>query len=195
MNKIKVSFFAAFLAMGFVACNNDDSESTTSTDSSTLTTTENTATTTNTSTTDYAALADTFNTNSEAGVYLNPRTGKSMKIKVDPQTGMRTDVTTGEPVWRYVDKRTWWVYGGDSWDSQGEAKMEGNKIIYKGDDDSWVDYDKRWPDDEKMQKDWKTKIGDTKIKVSKDGDVKIKDEKGKTKIDGDDGKVKIDSSQ
>jgi hypothetical protein len=94
-----------------------------------------------------------------------------------------------------VDKRTWWVYGGDSWDSQGEAKMESNKIMYKGDDDSWVDYDKRWPDDEKMQKDWKTKIGDTKIKVSKDGDVKIKDEKGKTKIDGDDGKVKTDSSQ
>jgi hypothetical protein len=193
MNKTKVGLFTAFLAVGFVACNND-SENTTASDTTT-TITENTATTINTSTTDYAAMADSFNLNSEAGVYLNPRTGRSMKIKVDPQTGMRTDATTGEPVWRYVDKRTWWVYGGDSWDSQGEAKMEGNKIMYKGDDDTWVNYDKRWPDDDQMQKSWKTKMGDTKIKVGKDGDVKIKDESGKTKIDGDDGKVKIDSSK
>jgi hypothetical protein len=184
---------AVAVAFGIVACNND-SDTTTATDTTT-TTTENTATTTNTSTTDYSALADSFRVNSEAGVYLNPRTGKSIKINVDPQTGLRTDATTGEPVWRYVDRRTWWVYGGDMWDAQGEAKMEGDKLMYKGDNtDDWMTYEKRWPDDQKMEKDWKTKVGDTKIKVSKDGDIKIKDNDGKTKIDADDGKVKTDSS-
>ncbi|HEY0057611.1 MAG TPA: hypothetical protein VGB56_00665, partial [Flavisolibacter sp.] len=129
------------------------------------------------------------------GRYLDARTGKPIKIKVDPETGRRTDAATGEPVWRYIDNKTWWVYGGDEWDTVGEAKMEGGKVMYKGDNDTWDTYEKRWPEDEKAQKEWKEKIGDTKIKVSKDGDVKIKNEDGKVKYDADDQKIKVDSTK
>jgi hypothetical protein len=50
-------------------------------------------------------------------------------------------------------------------------------------------------EDEKMMTDWKTKNGGTKIKISKDGDIKVKNESGKVKYDGDDNKMKKDSSQ
>jgi hypothetical protein len=196
MNKTKVfSLLAGTLAIGFVACNND-SDSTATTDSTIVTDTTTTATTTTTTTGSYAAMADSARINSEAGYYLNPRTGKSIKINVDPQTGVRTNAETGEPVWRYVDKRTWWVYGGDNWDTIGSARMEGDRLVYRTDNDKWESYDKRWKaDDEKMQKSWKEKYGDTKIKVSKDGDIKIKDESGKVKYDADDNKIKTDSSK
>lgn len=215
MKKTKIfALIAGTLTLGFVACNND-ADDTASTDTTTSTeTVTDVNTTTATSTTDYAALADSFRVNSEAGVYLNPRTGKSIRINVDPQTGRRTDATTGEPVWRYVDKRTWWVYGGDSWDTLGEARMDGNNLMYKGDDGTWMTYDKRWPDDETMMNDWKTKNpdgskseverdGDTKtkdanmkIKTEKDGDVKIKTEDGtKIKKDEDGTRVKKDGSK
>ena len=194
------SFFAAALAVGMVACNND-SDGTANADSLTNADTANTATTTTTTQTDYTALADTFRTNSEAGNYLDPRTGKSIRISVDPQTGARTNAETGEPVWRYVDRRNWWVYSGDDtdmmWDTVGQARMENNRIMYRGDNDSWRTYDENqtWrTEDETRTKSWKTKVGDTKIKVSKDGDIKVKDKDGKVKYDADDNKIKTDSS-
>lgn len=196
----KISFFSllAALSVGFVACNND-SEGTASTDTTTTTTTTETtgtAATTSTSTGNYAALADSARINSEAGNYLDPKTGKAIRISVDPQTGARTNAETGEPVWRYVDKRTWWVYGGDNWDTIGQARMQGNKVEYRTDNDKWQSYDQRWKsDDEKMEKEWKQKYGDTKVKVSKDGDIKVKDESGKVKYDADDNKIKTDSSK
>ena len=192
MNKKFLSLFAAALSLGFVACNNDG-DGTAESDTTTVTT-ENTATTINT-TNDYTAMADTFQMGNTEGRYLDARTGKAIKISVDPQTGTRTNAETGEPVWRYIDNRTWWVYGGDNWDTLGEAKMDNGKVVYKGDNDSWVTYENRWPEDEKMEKEWKKKVGDTKIKVSKDGDVKIKDEDGKVKYDADDNKIKTDSSK
>jgi hypothetical protein len=191
---------AAALATGFVACNND-SDGTASTDTTTVESTNSTTTTTTTtSTSDYAALADSARINSEAGYYLDPKTGKPLKIKVDTQTGQRLNAETGEPVWRYVDNRTWWVYGGSDnntmWDTVGTARMEKNRVTYRGDNDQWVDYDNRWKsEDVKMEKEWKEKFGDTKIKVSKDGDIKIKDENGKVKYDADDNKIKRDSSK
>ncbi len=196
------SFLALALSLGVVACN-DDADSTSTTDTSTTTmetttatTDPNTTSTMNTNTSDYAALADTFRMNSEAGNYLDVRTGRSIKIGVDPQTDTRYNLATEEPVWRYVDKRTWWVYGGDNWETMGEAKMDGNKLMYKGDGDKWMTYDDRWKmEDEKMMTDWKTKNGGTKIKISKDGDIKVKNESGKVKYDGDDNKMKKDSSQ
>lgn len=196
MNKTKVfSLLAGTLAIGFVACNND-SDSTATSDTTTVVTDTTTTATTTTSTGSYAAMADSARINSEAGYYLNPRTGKTIKISVDPQTGARTNAETGEPVWRYVDKRTWWVYGGDNWDTIGTARMEGDRLVYRTDADKWESYDKRWKaDDEKMEKSWKEKYGDTKVKVSKDGDIKIKDESGKVKYDADDDKIKTDSSK
>src|SRR5687768_113039 len=192
MKKTKFfSLFAATLAVGFVACNNEG-DGTASADTALNADTANTATTSNTTTNNYSALADTFRTNSEAGNYLDPKTGKALRISVDPQTGVRTNAETGDPVWRYVDKRTWWVYSGDEsdmeWDTVGQARMENNRIMYRGDNDSWRTYDQNdtWrTEDETRTKTWKTKVGDTKIKVGKDGDIKVKDKDGKVKYDAD----------
>jgi hypothetical protein len=193
------SLFAATLALGFTACNNDSESSTTTDTTSTGTvTTESTNSGSNTVTSNqnYAALSDTLRVNSEAGNYLDPKTGKSIKISLDTATGARYNTATNEPVWRYVDRRTWWVYGGDNWDTMGTAKMENNKLMYRGDNDSWETYDKRWQgDDMKMQNDWKKKYGDTKIKIGKDGDIKVKDESGKVKYDAQKDKLKVDSSK
>lgn len=186
----KVNFFSLFaaaaLSIGFVACNNDgDSTAAADTTATDVNTTSTTVSTTN----EYAAMADSARVNSEAGNYLDARTGKPIRINVDTQTGARTNAETGEPVWRYVDKRTWWVYGGTpdapNWDKVGEARMEGSKIEFK-DNDKWVDYDRLYKElDIKNDEDWKMKMGDTKIKVDKDGDMKVKTPDGKYKVDAD----------
>ena len=187
-----MSFCVAAVAIGFAACNNDGTTSATN-DSSTNNNSTFAPVTTE-SAGSYAAMADTIEKNSASGYYLNPKTGKAYtSLKVDRSTGRITD-ETGEPVWRYVDRRSWWVYGDDNyddtiynWNQVGEAQMEGETIRYKGDDDKWVDYDTKW---KKSDDEWKMKSGDTKIKVEKDGDVKIKEGDKKTKIDEDGTKKK-----
>lgn len=214
MKKTKLFGLAvAALSFGFIACNNDAADTSATDTASTTTTTENTAVTTNSSNVDYAALADTFTMGNNEGRYLDARSGKPIKINVDRETGRRTNAATGEPVWRYVDNKTWWVYSGDSWDSRGEARMEKGKLMYKGDGDKWMNYDDRWKmDDETMMKEWETKEGNMKteveggtmkskdenmkIKTERDGDVKIKTEDGmKIKKDEKGVKVKRDSSK
>jgi hypothetical protein len=200
-NKL-VSLLVAGAAFGFVACNNSSDTAATDSDSANMAGTGDTSSMANTasnSTNDYSAFADSVERNSQAGYYVNARTGKPQHLKVDRTTGGVTDEQTGEPVWRYVDTRNWWVYGLDDnnwmWDTVGHAKKSNNKIMYEGDNGNWTDYDMQWKSsDEKLEKTWKTRIGDTKIKVDKDGDVKVKDKTGTVKYDADDNKVKSDSS-
>ena len=172
------SLVAATISFGFVACNNDG-DSTASSDTVTTTTTE---VNTNTSTGNYAAQADSFKVNSEAGHYLDARTGKPIKINVDASTGARVNAETNEPVRYYVDRRTWWVYGDNSWDTIGSAKMEGDQLRFHSDNDKWVTYDERWKIDE-GDGEAKLKTEDSKTKVEKDGDTKTKTEDGKVKTD------------
>src|SRR5439155_22545044 len=134
------------------------STSTTTTDA-TSGTTDHTATTTATSSNNYAAMADTIRTNSQAGNYLDPRTGKALHIRVDTATGMRYNETTNEPIWRYVDKRTYKVYSGDNnnstWDTVGTARMENNRLEYMDSSNKWESYDKAWRvKDDKLHNDW-----------------------------------------
>lgn len=195
MKYVKFMGFVA-LAVGFMACNND--ADTTATTDTTKTDTISTNTTTNA--VNYTALADSFRVNSQAGVYLHPKTGKPIRIKYDVTTHRAVNEETNEPVWRYVDKRNWWVYGydNDMWNQVGTAKMDGDKILYQGDDDTWVTYDVRWANDsvnsasgtQKVSDDGnKVKDGDTKVKVADDGrKVKVTSGDDKTKVK--DGKVK-----
>src|SRR5206468_10889130 len=60
----------------------DTTNTSTTTTDATSATTDHTATTTATSSNNYTALADSFRTNSAAGNYLDPKTGKSMRIRV-----------------------------------------------------------------------------------------------------------------
>ena len=188
--------FTLLMAMGiaaFISCNN--SADTAANEDSTANNTANSTT----STGDYSAYADEIEKNSTQGYYVNPRTGKAYsKLSVNRSTGEITD-ESNEPVWRYVDTRNWWVYGVDddwNWTRIGEAKMDNDQLMYKDDSGNWVTYDKRWSsNDSKISESWKTKSGDTKIKFSKDGDIKIKDDTSKLKYDADDRKVKSDSSK
>jgi hypothetical protein len=187
---------AALGLMAFVSCN--DSSKTANTNDTTGTPADNTANTA-TSTSDNSAYADELEKNSSTGRYVNPKTGKAYsKLTVNRSTGEITD-ENNEPVWRYVDTQNWWVYGVDdadwTWEQMGEAKMDNDKLMYKDDKGNWVTYDTRWKTtDENIGKTWKTKSGDTKIKFGKDGDIKVKDESGKTKYDADDNKIKTDTS-
>src|SRR5215212_4357760 len=189
------SLLAAGILFGFTACNNSSETAATSDSLNTSTDTSNLGSAgTSTSSSDYAAYADNIEKTSQEGHYLNPKTGKPLKLKVNRNSGVITDEATGEPVWRYVDNRNWWVYGLDDdyyWDTIGQAKMQSDKLVYKDDSDKWVDYDARWKsDDENLSKTWKTKSGDVKIKFGKDGDIKVKDKDGTTKYDADDKKIK-----
>ena len=196
-NRIFNCVAALALTAAVASCNNDattsDNADTTSTNPTTTATDNNTLTTSG----DYAAYADELEKNSSSGRYINPRTGKAYKkLTVNRSTGEVMD-ENNQPVWRYVDSENWWVYGLDdsdwTWRRMGEAKMEKDQLMYKDDSGNWINYDTRWKtDDDNVGKSWKTKSGDTKIKVDKDGDIKIKDENGKTKYDADDNKVKTD---
>jgi hypothetical protein len=204
----------AGLAFSVIACDSNKNETGTGTDTTRDTnTTVNTETTTASSTGTYAAMADSVERGSQQGYYLNPRTGQPYaSLRVDRSTG-RVTTEAGEPVWRYVDNRTWQVYGYQSgsqdWRELGEARMQNQKLEYRSDNNQWVDYDNRWKyDDGILEGEWKketenskTKIEDdgdrktkmddgTKIKTESDGDTKIKTSDG-TKIKSDDDKLKI----
>lgn len=190
------TFLIAALAFAFTACNNSGENSTASED--TLNNAgDNSAVNSQTSTGDYAAFADEIEKNSTQGYYVNPKTGQPYKnLNVNRTTGEITD-ENNEPVWRYVDNRDWWVYGLNddwTWQKMNQAKMDNDQLMYKDEAGNWVTYDVYWKEkDEKMSNDWKTKSGDTKIKVDKDGDIKVKDEEGKVKYDADDNKIKTDT--
>lgn len=181
----------------FAACNNSSDNSTTGNDSLG---TDNTAATAGSDTSNYAAYADEIEKNSAQGRYVNPKTGKAYKkLSVNRSTGEITD-ENNQPVWRYVDSQNWWVYGLDdsdwTWRQMGEARMNNDQLTYKDDNGNWVSYDKQWRiKDDNLDKSWKAKSGDVKIKFGKDGDIKVKDESGKVKYDADDNKVKSDSSK
>jgi len=203
MKQTKLFGFVMALSLGLVACNDDGDTTISTTDSSSTTTTEvNTTPTATSSDRDYAALADTFTMGNAEKRYLDARTGKPIQISVDRTTGRRSNASTGQPVWRYVDSKTWSVYGGESWDAAGDARMDNGKLMYRGDGDKWMTYDDRWKsDDETMMKDWETKEGAVKTEMEKDGDMKLKSENvkikterdGDTKIKTEDGKkIKID---
>lgn len=191
-NKV-FTLLVAFGLIAFASCNNSTDSTASNEDSI------GTNNTTATSSDDYAAYADRIEQNSSKGYYLNPRTGKAYnKLTVNRSTGEITD-ENNEPVWRYVDTRNWWVYGVDddwNWRKLGEAKKDNNQLMYRDDNGNWVSYDQRWKaDDDNINKEWKMKSGDTKIKFDEDGDIKLKDDSSSVKYDASDNELKTDSSK
>ncbi|HEU4472962.1 MAG TPA: hypothetical protein VFR58_17835 [Flavisolibacter sp.] len=181
------TLLSAVALTGLVACSNDTA-TTSGADSTTNNgTTDNTAITNTTSSGNYAAMADSFQMNSEAGRYRDVRTGNPIRISVDRNTGAKLNAETKEPISRYiyVMDDNWWVY--DNEGSQlGKARMDNNKLLFE-DNNNWVEYDVKWKNDDDESK---IKAGDTKIKVEKDGDTKIKVGDKKIKTDEDGTKVK-----
>lgn len=178
--KKQIFSLITLFSLGFAACNNDTKTAGEATDS---TTTSTETTNTSTSRSDYAAMADEFQRNSDAGKYKDVRTGKPIKISVDKTTGKKINVETSEPVTRYilVDDSDWWVYD-DEGTRLGHAKLENDKVLYEGDNNDWVEYDVKWKNDSDESK---TKSDGIKVKTEKDGDMKIKTDDKTIKTDKD----------
>ncbi|MGV3528020.1 MAG: hypothetical protein ACO1OO_03925 [Flavisolibacter sp.] len=176
MKKVMLGLIAFSVAGIFAACNND-AQTSENTDSTTVTTT---------STGDYAAMADEFDRNSEAGKYVDVHTGKPIKISVDRTTGKKVNAETKEPVTRYImiDGPEWWVYDIDG-NRLGQAKLDNGTVLFD-DNGNWVDYDTKWKDDGDESK---YKSDDMKVKTDEDG-MKIKTDDQKIKVDEDGTKVK-----
>jgi len=176
------SLLTGTVLFALVSCDNDATTSNNA-DSPTITTP-----TTEVSTTDWSAKADEMQTRSDAGKYMDVRTGKPVKLSMDRSTGKIMNSTNNEPVTRYVyvDNDDWWVM---DWEGKqlGKAKWEKDKMWYD-DNGNWIEYDMKWKDeDDKMKMDEDTKMKDDDSKTKKDGDeskTKTGDKKIKTDKDG-----------
>lgn len=106
--------------------------------------------------------------------YLNLSTGERMELEKDPETGLMVDAKTKQPVYLYVDTRTNdTIYGKTGKVVNGEIVKVDNEYKFRG------DYE------------YKSRDGDLKVEVEKDGDIKIKDGDSKLKIDGETGQKKV----
>lgn len=189
---IVFTLLTTFGITALISCSNNSETAAADQDSTTVPSS-------NTSSGDYAAYGDRIEQNSAKGYYVNPKTGKAYgSLHVNRYTGEITD-ENDEPVWRYVDTRNWWVYGVDddwSWRKIGEAKMDNGQLVYLNDSGDWVGYDEMWKvKDDSIDKEWKMKSGDTKIKFDEDGDMKFKDDSSTIKYDAGDDELQVDSSK
>jgi hypothetical protein len=113
--------------------------------------------------------------------YVDLRTGETIKVEKDPQTGVWINTETKKPVYIYVDTRK-----NDTIYGKTGATINGR--VVKRDDVYWYD-----DDDEYKAKYVEVNTqgnGDFEKKVEKDGDIKIKDGDKKIKIDGETGERK-----
>ena len=109
--------------------------------------------------------------------YVDLRTGENIELEKDSETGVWVNAETKKPVYMYVDtKKNDTIYG--------KSGLVINGHIVRSDDNVyWYDVDHK--------EEYKVKSDDYKMKVEKDGDIKIKDGDKKTKIDGETGEKKI----
>ena len=114
---------------------------------------------------------------SENDRYVDLRTGENIEVEKDPETGVWINAETKKPVYMYVDtKKKDTIYG--------KSGLVINGHIVRSDDNVyWYDVD--------HNEEYKAKSDDYKMKVEKDGDIKIKDGDKTTKIDGETGEKKV----
>ncbi|HEX7845817.1 MAG TPA: hypothetical protein VF476_08475 [Chitinophagaceae bacterium] len=109
----------------------------------------------------------------EKGRYVDLRTGETIDVKKDDETGRWVNAETKKPVYIYVDTRKDdTIYG-----RTGEVI---NGHVVKSNNVYWYE----------MDEEYKVKSGDYKMKVEDDGDIKIKTDDKKVKIDGKTGERK-----
>ena len=109
--------------------------------------------------------------------YVDLRTGENIELEKDSETGVWVNAKTKKPVYMYVDtKKNDTIYG--------KSGLVINGHIVRSDDNVyWYDVDHK--------EEYKVKSDDYKMKVEKDGDIKIKEGDKKTKIDGETGEKKV----
>ncbi len=114
----------------------------------------------------------------EKSRYVDLRTGKTISIEKDPQTGVWMNTDTKEPVYIYVDtKSNDTIYGKTGVVINGHVTRSNDNIY--------------WYDADVVPATTEVQSGDYKKEVEKDGDIKIKDGDTKIKIDGETGERKV----
>ncbi len=113
----------------------------------------------------------------EKSRYVDLRTGQTLEMVKDKETGLWVDATTKQPVYIYVDTKK-----GDT--IYGKSGVVINGHVKKGSDNVY------WYDADMETTVLEANSDDYKMKVEKDGDIKIKDGDKKTKIDGKTGETK-----
>jgi hypothetical protein len=112
--------------------------------------------------------------------YVDLRTGETITVEKDPQTGVWVNAETKKPVYIYVDtKNNDTIYGKTGASIKGMVVSKDNVYWYSDDEEYKAKY---------VQVE--THDGDYKKEVEKDGDIKIKDGDKKIKIDGESGERK-----
>lgn len=109
------------------------------------------------------------------GKYVDLNTGKEVMLEKDPATGLMVSSETKQPVYIYVDtEKSDTIFGSTGKVINGQvAKADDGAYTFTG------------------AYEYKSKDGDLKVEVEKDGDIKIKDGDSKIKIDGETGEKKI----
>src|SRR5258705_6620786 len=102
------------------------------------------------------------------GAYVDLRSGKKIEIEKGPVTGAWVNAETKEPVYIYVDTdKHDTIYGKTGAVINGHVVKNGDVYMYDDDMVGW---------DDKIQEESKYKTDNSKEKVDKDGDIKIKTE-------------------
>jgi hypothetical protein len=115
----------------------------------------------------------------EKGRYVDLRTGENITVEKDAETGMWVNADTKKPVYIYVDtKNNDTIYGKTGVVINGHVRKSTDNVY-------WYDVDLD------ADTEYKTKSGDYKKEVEKDGDITIKDGDTKIKIDGETGEKKV----
>ena len=108
--------------------------------------------------------------------YVDLRTGKSIELVKDENSGLLVDANTKQPAYIYVDTRNDdTIYGKTGEVINGRVIMnDKNEYVY-----------------EKDYQPYEVKGDDYKVEVEKDGDMKIKQGDSKIKVDGETGEKKV----
>ena len=108
--------------------------------------------------------------------YVDLRTGKSIELVKDENSGLLVDANTKQPAYIYVDTRNDdTIYGKTGEVINGRVIMnDKNEYVY-----------------EKDFQPYEVKGDDYKVEVEKDGDMKIKQGDSKIKVDGETGEKKV----
>jgi len=119
----------------------------------------------------------------DKGRYVDLRSGETITVEKDPQTGIWVNAKTKEPVYMYVDTKTNdTIYGKTGTTINGRVVKKDNVYWYEDDEEYKTKY---------VQISTSEPEGDYKKKVEGDGDIKIKTDDKKIKIDGETGERKV----
>ena len=114
------------------------------------------------------------------GRYLNLSTGKTIEVEKDVKTGYMVDKDSREPLYIYVDtKKDDTIYARTGEVINGHVYLDdNNKYVFDGDEKLKLDDGVTYKD------------GDYKVKIEKEGDMKVKNGDRKVKTD-EDGERKV----